>query len=170
MRHSAEMLVCSTQLFSRSHPRKHPADPPEHLERSVGLRPSGGRPTRSRACFVITGGTEGVYAHASLIFTQNTHDSQSHTCGPANILAHSARGAQRHATRNTRRETRDRRRSSFIHPPEPPGHAADPPRPTQPTLPHKAVRASTSALLAAPPAHCSSSSSVPARSPASPVV
>ena len=56
------------------------------------------------------------------------------------ILAHSARGAQRHATRNTRRETRDRRRSSFIHPPEPPGHAADPPRPTQPTLPHKAVR------------------------------
>ena len=60
MRHSAEMLVCSTQLFSRSHPRKHPADPPEHLERSVGLRPSGGRPTRSRACFVITGGAEGV--------------------------------------------------------------------------------------------------------------
>ena len=53
-------LVCSTQLFSRSHPRKHPADPPEHLERSVGLRPSGGRPTRSRACFVITGGGEGV--------------------------------------------------------------------------------------------------------------
>eukprot|EP00966_Prymnesium_polylepis_P239983 5549267-Prymnesium_polylepis.1 len=36
-----------------------------------------------------------------------------------------------------RRETRDRRRSSFIHPPE---HAADDPRPTQPTLPHKAVR------------------------------
>eukprot|EP00966_Prymnesium_polylepis_P218346 5053799-Prymnesium_polylepis.1 len=39
------MLVCSTQLFSRLHPRKHPADPHEHLERSVGLRPSGGRPT-----------------------------------------------------------------------------------------------------------------------------
>eukprot|EP00966_Prymnesium_polylepis_P267891 6188606-Prymnesium_polylepis.1 len=40
------------------------------------------------------------------------------------------------------RETRDRRRSSFIHPPvpEPPGHAADDPRPTQPTLPHMAVR------------------------------
>ena len=60
MRHSAKMLVCSTQRFSRSHPRKHPADPPEHLERSVGLRPSGGRPTRSRACFVITDGAEGV--------------------------------------------------------------------------------------------------------------
>eukprot|EP00966_Prymnesium_polylepis_P165181 3819017-Prymnesium_polylepis.1 len=29
------------------------------------------------------------------------------------------------ATRNTRRETRDRRRSIFMHPPEPPGHAAD---------------------------------------------
>ena len=39
-----------------------------------------------------------------------------------------------------RRETRDRRRSSFIHPPEPPGHAADDLTPTQPTLPHKAVR------------------------------
>eukprot|EP00966_Prymnesium_polylepis_P134662 3112215-Prymnesium_polylepis.1 len=47
-------------LFSRSRPRKHPADPPEHLERSVGIRPSRGRPTRSRACFVITGGREGV--------------------------------------------------------------------------------------------------------------
>eukprot|EP00966_Prymnesium_polylepis_P292697 6759641-Prymnesium_polylepis.1 len=27
-----------------------------------------------------------------------------------------------------------------MHPPEPPGHAADDPRPNQPTLPHKAVR------------------------------
>eukprot|EP00966_Prymnesium_polylepis_P188435 4366948-Prymnesium_polylepis.1 len=27
-----------------------------------------------------------------------------------------------------------------MHPPEPPDHAADAPRPTQPTLPHKAVR------------------------------
>eukprot|EP00966_Prymnesium_polylepis_P071791 1667557-Prymnesium_polylepis.1 len=27
-----------------------------------------------------------------------------------------------------------------MHPPEPPDHAADTPRPTQPTLPHKAVR------------------------------
>eukprot|EP00966_Prymnesium_polylepis_P106843 2473693-Prymnesium_polylepis.1 len=54
VRHSAEKLACSTQLFSRSHPRKHPAEPPEHLERSVGLRPSPrGRPTRSRACFLI---------------------------------------------------------------------------------------------------------------------
>eukprot|EP00966_Prymnesium_polylepis_P200202 4639530-Prymnesium_polylepis.1 len=32
--------------FSRSHPRKHPSDPSEHFERSVGLRPSRGRPTR----------------------------------------------------------------------------------------------------------------------------
>eukprot|EP00966_Prymnesium_polylepis_P102932 2384389-Prymnesium_polylepis.1 len=46
-------------FFSRSHPRKNPADPPEYLERSMGVRPSGGRPTRSRACFVITGGAEG---------------------------------------------------------------------------------------------------------------
>ena len=52
----------------------------------------------------------------------------------------SARGAQRHGAGNKRRETRDRRRSSFIYPREPPGHAADDPRPTQPTLPHKAVR------------------------------
>eukprot|EP00966_Prymnesium_polylepis_P165906 3834934-Prymnesium_polylepis.1 len=28
--------------FSRAHPRKHPTDPPEHLERSVGLRPGRG--------------------------------------------------------------------------------------------------------------------------------
>eukprot|EP00966_Prymnesium_polylepis_P209478 4852563-Prymnesium_polylepis.1 len=54
--------------------------------------------------------------------------------------------------RNTRRETRNGRRSSFMHPPELPDHAADHPRPTQPTLPHKAA----SALLAAPAAHCSS--------------
>eukprot|EP00966_Prymnesium_polylepis_P046558 1078976-Prymnesium_polylepis.1 len=33
----------------------------------MGFRPSGGRPTRSRACFVITGGTEGVKASAGLL-------------------------------------------------------------------------------------------------------
>eukprot|EP00966_Prymnesium_polylepis_P004761 109413-Prymnesium_polylepis.1 len=54
------MLVCCTQLFSRSHPRKHPADPPEHVERSVGLRPRGGRPTRSRACFVTPAARKGL--------------------------------------------------------------------------------------------------------------
>eukprot|EP00966_Prymnesium_polylepis_P081206 1881265-Prymnesium_polylepis.1 len=43
VRHSAEKVVCrSTQCFPRSHPRKHLADPPEHLERSVGLRSSRG--------------------------------------------------------------------------------------------------------------------------------
>eukprot|EP00966_Prymnesium_polylepis_P148592 3432620-Prymnesium_polylepis.1 len=41
-----------------------------------------------------------------------------HTCGPANILAHSAHGAQRHRARNMRRETRDCRRSSSMHPSE----------------------------------------------------
>ena len=45
--------------------------------------------------------------------------------------------SRQHATRDT---LRDRRRSSFIHPPERPGHATDDSRPTQPTLPHKAAR------------------------------
>eukprot|EP00966_Prymnesium_polylepis_P191480 4437370-Prymnesium_polylepis.1 len=58
--------------------------------------------------------------------------------GPVNILGLSARGAQRHGTRNTRRQTRDSRRSSIMLPPEQPDHAADTPRPTQPTLPHTA--------------------------------
>jgi hypothetical protein len=49
-------------LFHVHTPRKHPADPPEHLEGSVRPRPGRGRPTRSRACFVITGGREGVNA------------------------------------------------------------------------------------------------------------
>eukprot|EP00966_Prymnesium_polylepis_P124295 2874179-Prymnesium_polylepis.1 len=35
-----------------------------------------------------------------------------------------------------RRETQDCRRSRFIHVSEPPEHAADTPRPTQPILPH----------------------------------
>eukprot|EP00966_Prymnesium_polylepis_P068921 1601261-Prymnesium_polylepis.1 len=51
-------------------------------------------------------------------------------------LALSARGAQRHGARNMRRETRDGRRSSIMHPPEPPDHAADTPRPTDPNLPY----------------------------------
>eukprot|EP00966_Prymnesium_polylepis_P288411 6661763-Prymnesium_polylepis.1 len=51
-----------------------------------------------------------------------------------------------------------------MHPPEPPDHAADTPRPTQPTLPHKAVRGAR-ARLAAPPAHCSSSSRLPRAGP-----
>eukprot|EP00966_Prymnesium_polylepis_P336202 7391475-Prymnesium_polylepis.2 len=42
------------------------------------------------------------------------------------------------ATCDARYET-DARAASFT-PPEPPGHAADDPRHTQPTLPHKAVR------------------------------
>eukprot|EP00966_Prymnesium_polylepis_P276725 6393408-Prymnesium_polylepis.1 len=50
-----------------------------------------------------------------------------------------------------------------MHPSEPPGHAADLPYP-----PHGGAR-SASALLAAPSARCSSSSRLPARSPASPV-
>eukprot|EP00966_Prymnesium_polylepis_P249685 5772649-Prymnesium_polylepis.2 len=56
-------------------------------------------------------------------------------------LAHSARGAQRHRAGNTRRETRDCRQSSFMHPSELPDHAADHPRPTRPTNPHKACKA-----------------------------
>eukprot|EP00966_Prymnesium_polylepis_P026305 606841-Prymnesium_polylepis.1 len=48
----------------------------------------------------------------------------------------SARGAQRHGTRNyTRRETRDGRRSSIMHPPEPPDHVADTVSQTHPTYP-----------------------------------
>eukprot|EP00966_Prymnesium_polylepis_P034418 799727-Prymnesium_polylepis.1 len=66
----------------------------------------------------------------------------THANRPLSIIlalsAISARGAQRHGARNTRRETRDSRRSSFMHPFELPAHAADHPRPTQPTLPHKA--------------------------------
>eukprot|EP00966_Prymnesium_polylepis_P304434 7033777-Prymnesium_polylepis.1 len=59
------MLVCSTQLFSRSHTRKHPVDPPEHLERSVGLRPSGGAADALARLFCnVTGGTEGVLKYA----------------------------------------------------------------------------------------------------------
>eukprot|EP00966_Prymnesium_polylepis_P332764 7388240-Prymnesium_polylepis.1 len=78
------------------------------------------------------------------------------------IFALSACGAQRHGARNMRRGTRDCRRSSIMHPSEPPDHAADHTRPAQPTLPHKAVRGRASVLLAAPPAHCSSSSRLPA--------
>eukprot|EP00966_Prymnesium_polylepis_P255824 5910204-Prymnesium_polylepis.1 len=40
-------------------------------------------------------------------FYLTTPDSESHTCGPANILARSARGAQRHRAGNMRRGTRD---------------------------------------------------------------
>eukprot|EP00966_Prymnesium_polylepis_P050738 1175002-Prymnesium_polylepis.1 len=56
-----------------------------------------------------------------------------------------------------------------MHPPEPPDHAADPPRPT-PTYPTPQGGArSASALLAAQPERCSSSSRLPARSLASSV-
>eukprot|EP00966_Prymnesium_polylepis_P226470 5238751-Prymnesium_polylepis.1 len=51
-----------------------------------------------------------------------------------------------------------------------PGHASDPPRPTQPTLPHiRRCEERERALLVAPPAQCSSSSRLPARSQASTV-
>eukprot|EP00966_Prymnesium_polylepis_P050981 1180324-Prymnesium_polylepis.1 len=49
-----------------------------------------------------------------------------------------------------RRETRDCRRSSSMHPSEPPDHAADHPRPAQPTLPHKAVRGARARFSLAP--------------------
>ena len=86
-------------------------------------------------------------------------------------MVHSARGAQRHATRNTRREARDRRRSSFMHPPEPPVHAADLTITDPPNLPYptrrceereRAPRSSTCTMLP-------SSSRLPARSQASSV-
>ena len=55
------------------------------------------------------------------------------------ILASSAHGAERRRSGRTRRGTRDCCRSSSIHALEPPGHAADHPRPTPPTHPtHKA--------------------------------
>ena len=72
MRHSAEKLVCSTQLVLRSHPRNHPSDPPEHLERSVGLRPSRGRPSALAGMFLITGGGEGVHTPHVLYFAPSS--------------------------------------------------------------------------------------------------
>eukprot|EP00966_Prymnesium_polylepis_P169711 3923659-Prymnesium_polylepis.1 len=79
-------------------------------------------------------------------------DSQSHTCDPANILASSARGAQR---RNTRRETRDSRRSSFRHPPDVSCPITRQTITDPPNLPYPTRRCdgSASALLAAPPGH-----------------
>eukprot|EP00966_Prymnesium_polylepis_P237475 5492248-Prymnesium_polylepis.1 len=41
----------STDFFSRQHPREHSADPPEHLERSVGLSPQ----TEPGAAYALTG-------------------------------------------------------------------------------------------------------------------
>eukprot|EP00966_Prymnesium_polylepis_P056659 1310973-Prymnesium_polylepis.3 len=57
-------------------------------------------------------------------------------------LQRAVRSDTEHAKCDARLDTRPggRRRSSFMHPPEPPAHAADTPRPTQPTLPQKAVR------------------------------
>eukprot|EP00966_Prymnesium_polylepis_P088463 2047167-Prymnesium_polylepis.1 len=49
---------------------------PEHLERSVGLRPSRERPTRSRAHVdLITGGTEGVDKVESRVSAARTPNS-----------------------------------------------------------------------------------------------
>jgi hypothetical protein len=62
VRHSAKMLVCSTHLFPGSHPRNHPADPPEHSERPVGFRPNRGRSMRSACMFCNHRGREGVKA------------------------------------------------------------------------------------------------------------
>eukprot|EP00966_Prymnesium_polylepis_P095818 2220077-Prymnesium_polylepis.1 len=50
----------------------------------------------------------------------------------------SARCAATRNTQHARRQTRDGRRNSIMHPPAQPDHAADTTRPTQPTLPHKA--------------------------------
>eukprot|EP00966_Prymnesium_polylepis_P096762 2241789-Prymnesium_polylepis.1 len=68
-RHSAKILVCSTQMFLRPHPRKHPADPPEHTHFFRTLRGWGSDdidragPGRRRAAdalvLLITGGPGG---------------------------------------------------------------------------------------------------------------
>eukprot|EP00966_Prymnesium_polylepis_P028867 669334-Prymnesium_polylepis.1 len=53
--------VQAPNFFHVPHPCKHPAAPLSiYLERSVGLSDRAGRPTRWRACFVITGDREGV--------------------------------------------------------------------------------------------------------------
>ena len=84
-------------------------------------------------------------------------------------MAHSACDAQRHGTRKTRREPRDDRRSSFMHRPELPDHAADHPTPSRPPHPRTAVRGAQvrSSQLQLHVARRRRGS--PARSPASPL-
>ena len=74
--------------------------------------------------------------HTRVLFLLKIHMTGKATHAVrVNILAPSARGAQRHGTRKTRRETRDDGRSRFMHRPELPEHAADHPTPTRPTHP-----------------------------------